>query len=162
MEEVTEAVNDMHRAMASTPEVQTEKQVKIADFKKKFPDAKYLEPAVRIPTAGVKHPKWEEQREYLTEYVVGVFESQMISSELDFFLTGLPGDDYCRWKIPVNKTIGIPRFVAQHLSKGLCWKEMKPLGRGNEPVPFYEEEMMTPFANFETKRRGTFHPINAY
>jgi len=162
MEEVTAAVGDMNKAMNKTDEQKTETQLKIDEFKKKFPDALFLKPATEIPTSGVRHPEMEKQREYLTEYVVGVFESQMITGALDFFLTGLPGDPYCRWKIPVNKTIGVPRFVAQHLSKNLAWKELKPMGRGNEPQAYYEEDMMTPFANFETKRRGTFHPINAY
>lgn len=161
-EEIAEAVGDMNKAMENAKANREEHQCKVTEFKKKFPDATYLEPAVRIPTAGVRHPEMEKQRDYLHEYVVGIFESQMIQGHLDFFLTGLPGDDYCRWKIPVNKPIGVPRFVAQHLAKNLSWKEMKPLGRGNEPQSYYEEEMMNPFANFETKRRGTFHPINAY
>ena len=161
-EEITEAVGDMNRAMANVQATKAERQLNIDEFKKKFPDAIYLEPAVRIPTSGVRHPEMEKQRDYLHEYVVGIFESQLIQGHLDFFLTGLPGDDYCRWKIPVNKPIGIPRFVAQHLAKNLSWKEMKPMGRGNEPQAYYEEEMMNPFTNFETKRRGTFHPINAY
>lgn len=161
-EEIAEAVSGMNAAMAKAKENQEETNLKISEFKKKFPDAVYLQPACRIPTGGNKHPEYEKQREFLTEYVVGVFESQLVGSVLDFFLTGLPGDDYCRWKIPVNKTVGIPRFVAQHINKGLSWKEMKPMGRGNEPQAYYEEEMLTPFTHFETKRRGTFHPINAY
>lgn len=161
-EEIAEAVAGMNDAMKRAKESSEEKTLKISEFKKKFPDAIYLEPAVRIPTGGIPHPEWEKQRDYLHEYVVGVFESQLVGGALDFFLTGLPSDDYCRWKVPVNTTVGIPRFVAQHLSKNLSWKEMKPLGRGNEPQSFYEEEMMAPFGNFITKRRGTFHPINAY
>lgn len=161
-EDLSEAVNGMNKAMERTPESKVEAQSKISDFKKKFPDAKYIEPATKIPTGGIRHPEWEKQREYLTEYVIGVFESQLVGQQIDFFLSGLPGDDYCRWVIPVNKTIGIPRFVAKHLSTQLAWKEMRPMGRGNEPAAYYEDEMMAPFANFETKRRGTFHPINAY
>lgn len=161
-EDISNAVNEMNAAMEKTPEREVEKTSRVTEFKKKFPDATYLEPVTRIPTSGNKHQEWEKQREYLHEYVVGIFESQMIMGALDFFLTGLPGDDYCRWKIPANKTIGVPRYVAQHLAKNLCWKEMKPLGRGNEPSSFYEDEMMIPFAQFETKRRGTFHPVNAY
>lgn len=161
-EEIAEAVGDMNKAMNKSVEQKAATQLKIDAFKRQFPDAIYLKPATEIPTSGTPHPEWEKQREYLHEYVVGVFESQMIQGQLDFFLTGLPSDPYCRWKIPVNKTIGVPRYVAQHLSKNLSWKEMKPMGRGNEPQAYYEEEMMAPFGNFETKRRGTFHPINAY
>lgn len=161
-EEIEEAAKGMQAAMAKAKEDKVETDSKISEFKRKFPDALYLQPSARIPTGGNPHPEWEKQREYLHEYVVGVFESQLVGQVLDFYLTGLPSDDYCRWKIPVNKTIGIPRFVAQHLSKNLTWKEMKPMGRGNEPQAYYEEEMMSPFGNFETKRRGTFHPINAY
>ena len=161
-EDVCNAVNEMNAAMDRTPEQKTDVQLKISAFKKRFPDAKYMEPVTKIPTAGNKHPEFEKQREYLTEYVVGIFESQLVGQTLDFFLTGLPGDDYCRWIIPVNKPIGIPRFVAKHLSEKLAWKEMKPMGRGNEPAAYYDDQMNTPFEQFEYKRRGTFHPINAY
>jgi hypothetical protein len=162
VEDLSNAVNEMHAAMAKTPEKEQERQLELTAFQKKYPNARRLEPTTRIPTGGVKHPEFEKQREYLTEYVVGVFESQMISGALDFFLSGLPGDDYCRWVIPVNKQVGVPRFVAQHISSGLGWKEMKPLGRDNQPKEFYEEEMMEPFGKFEYKKRGHFHPINAY
>ncbi len=161
-EEIGEAVNGMNEAMMKTPQSKVDAQARVTEFNKRFPDARYIEPAVKIPTGGVKHPEWEKQREYLHEYVVGMFESVNVLGKLEFFLTGLPGDDYCKWVIPCNKPVGIPRFVAQHLNKGLSWKEMKPLGRENEPRSFYEDEMMTPFDQFETKRRGTFHPINAY
>lgn len=161
-EEIAEAVAGMNEAMKRAKETTEEKTLKISEFKKKFPDATFIEPAVRIPTGGIPHPEMEKQRAYLHEYVVGVFESQLVGGMLDFFLTGLPSDDYCRWKIPVNKPVGIPRYVAKHLSEKLAWKEMMPLGRDNEPQSFYEEQMMAPFAKFITKRRGTFHPINAY
>jgi len=161
-EDLAEAVNGMNEAMAKVPQGRIDAQLKITEFNKKFPDAKYVEPKHRIPTAGVKHEEWEKQRELLHEYVVGIFESQIIQGKIEFWLTGLPGDDYCLWSIPCNKPVGVPRFVGQHLSKGLSWKEMKPLGRDNEPQSFYEEDMITPFTKFETKRRGTFHPINAY
>lgn len=164
-EEICEAVNEMNQAMTKTPERETEKRSKITEFKKKFPEALYIEPSERRPTGGVRCPEYERQNgglEYLKEYVIGVFESPMIVGTLTFDLGEIPGEDYCRWKIPVNKTIGIPRFVAKHLAKNLAWKEMKPMGRGNEPQAYYEEEMMAPFNNFEYKRRGTFHPINSY
>lgn len=162
VEDFANAVGDMNAAMQKTPEREQEKLAKVTEFKKKFPDAIYIEPAVKIPTSGIKHPEWEKQREHLHEYVVGIFESAIIFGKLEFFLTGLPGDDYCKWSIPVNKAIGVPRFVAIHLSKNLGWKEMKPLGRDNQPRDFYEEEIMTPFYQFEFKKRGHFHPINAY
>lgn len=160
--EIEEASRGIQAAMAKAKENKAETEQEISAFKKKFPDAMYIQPSARIPTGGIPHPEFEKQRDHLTEYVVGIFESQLVGQVLDFFITGLPGDDYCRWKIPVNKVVGIPRFVAQHINKGLSWKEMKPLGRDNPPQEFYEEEMMIPFSKFETKRRGTFHPINAY
>lgn len=161
-EEIEQAVAGMNEAMKKSKETAEEKTLKLSEFKKKFPEATYIEPSVRIPTGGIPHPELEKQRIYLHEYVVGVFESTLVGGALDFFLTGLPGDDYCRWKIPVNKTVGIPRFVAQHLSKNLSWKEVMPLGRNQEPTAHSDEDMMNPFNNFVTKRRGTFHPINAY
>jgi hypothetical protein len=161
-EDFCNAVNDMNAAMEKTEEKEAEKTSKVTEFKKKFPDAIYIEPKTRIPTQGIRVPELDKQKDYLNEYVVGIFESQIISGNLAFFLTGLPGDDYCQWVIPINKAIGIPRFVAKHLSQNLGWKEMKPLGRDNQPKDYYDEDMMTPFTQFEYKKRGHFHPINAY
>jgi len=165
LEEVTEAVADMNRAMATTPEGESEKKLTISEFKKKFPDALYLEPIQKIPTGAPRNPQYEKVHgslEYLMEYVVGVFESQMIGGNLKFDLAEIPGVDYCRWEVPVNKPVGVPRYVAKHLQKGLGWKEMVPLGRDNEPTAFYEEEMVKPFQKFVHKKRGTFHPIESY
>ena len=162
MADIEQAVGGMNEAMKKTPEKEQEKLTKIAEFKKKFPDAAYIEPKVRIPTGGNRHPEWEKQREYFHEYVVGIFESQMILGKHEFFKDGLPGDDYCLWSIPVNKPIGVPRYIAKHLAEGLGWKEMLPLGKNNQPKDYYEEEMMEPFGKFEYKKRGHFHPINAY
>lgn len=164
-EDFCDAVNDMNSAMSKTQEREQERLCKVTEFKKKFPDALYLEPKEKRPTGGVRNEEYEKRNgglEYLLEYVVGIFESQMITGYIEFDLGEIPGQDYCRWKVPVNKAVGVPRFVAKHLAKGLGWKEMKPLGKGNEPKEYYEEEMMTPFANFEYKKRGHFHPINAY
>lgn len=161
-EEITNAVSDMKRAMDKTPEAKVEMESKISSFKKKYPDARYIEPKHRIPTKGIRCPEKDKQKDFMHEYVVGIFESAIIGSTLSFWKDGLPGDDFCMWEIPANKPIGIPRHVAKHLSENLSWKEMKPLGRDNEPQAFYEEDMVIPFTRFETKRRGTFHPINAF
>lgn len=161
-EDVVNAVSDMRQAMERTPERISESKIRMTEFQKKHPNVTYLEPVHKIPTQGNKHPHFEKQREHLTEYVTGVFESEMIQGKLDFWLTGLPGDDYCNWVIPVNKPVGVPRFVAQHLAKGLGWKEMKPLGRGNEPQAFYEEEMTRPFEQFVYKKRGHFRALNEF
>lgn len=161
-EDLAEAMSGMRAAMDQAKETIPERQLKITEFKKKYPDVLYIEPHPRIPTQGIKHPEMEKQRDYLWEYVTGIFESQIIVGKLEFFLTGLPGDDYCKWSIPVNKPVGVPRFVALHLSQQLGWKEMKPLGKGNMPREYHEEEMMEPFSQFEYKKRGHFHPLNAY
>lgn len=162
VEKFTDAVSDMRHAMENTPEKAQEQRITLTEKQKKFPNSKYLEPVVTIPTRGNKHPEMEKQREYLTEYVEGIFESIHIHGNLEFYLTGLPGDPYCKWSIPPNKPIAVPRFVAKHLETNLCWREMQPLGRNNEPKEYHDDEMMTPFTKFEYKKRGTFHPINSY
>lgn len=171
-EDFCNAVNDMNSAMAKVPAHEQERQLKVSEFKKKFPDALYLEPKERRPTGAKSNPdyaqvlaKFEERYgklDHLLEYVVGIFESQMIFGSLPFDLGVIPGEDFCRWEIPVNKAIGVPRFVAQHLANNLGWKEMKPLGKDNQPKDYYEENMLEPFAKFEFKKRGHFYPLNAY
>lgn len=162
VKDIADAVNDMNKAMTKTPSALEDKKERITAFQKKYPDVKYIEPYIEIPTQGVRHPEVEKQRQFLTEYVVGVFESQIVSGSLSFFLTGLPGDPYYGWNIPVNKSIGVPRFVAQHLNKNLSWKEMKPIPKSQEPIAYSEEDITKPFENFEEKRRGNFYPINSY
>lgn len=162
VEDFSNAVQDMRNAMNKTPEAVSERQMKVTSFQKQFPDALYLEPKHRIPTKGVRNSEKDKNKDYLHEYVVGIFESQLVGSKLTLWKDGLPGDDFCMWEIPVNRPVGIPRFLAQHLSKELKWKEMLPLGRNNEPQAVYDEEMMKPFERFVEKRRGTFHPINSY
>lgn len=165
VEDLSDAVNDMHKAMANTPEVIDERKVQMTEFQKKYPDVKYIEPSMKIPTGGARCPKYHERHgslEYLKEYVTGIFESQLVGATFTFDLGEVPGEDYCRWTIPTNKPIGLPRYVAKHLSTHLAWKEMKPLGKNQEPQAYSDDEITKPFENFETKRRGTFHPINAY
>lgn len=162
-EDFEEAVRGMNKAMEKVPAKEQEKQLQISEFKKKFPDARYLEPLKRVPTSGTRHPELEKQRDYMWEYVVGVFESVLVGGKLDFWLTGLPGDDYCWWSIPVNTPVGIPRFVAKHLQNGLGWKEMQPLSsQMADPQTVYAEDVMRPFENYIYKKRGTFHPMNSY
>lgn len=165
VEDIADAVNDMNKAMEMTPEILDERKLGLTEFQKKYPDAKYIEPAQKIPTGGMPSKKYHDRYgslEHLKEYVVGVFESQIVGATFTFDLAEIPGEDYCRWKIPTNKPIGVPRFVAKHLSSHLSWKEMKPLGRNQEPQAFHDEDITKPFENFETKRRGTFYPINSY
>lgn len=162
-EDLEQAVRGMNEAMKRAPEKEQEKQLKISEFKKKFPDARYIEPSKRIPTGGIKVEEYEKQRDFLWEYVVGVFESVLVGAKLEFWLTGLPGDDYCLWAIPVNTPVGLPRFVAKHLQSGLGWKEMQPLtSAAADPQSVYAEDIMRPFENYVYKKRGTFHPINSY
>lgn len=166
VEDLCDAVNDMNRAMENVPSVfEEEKKVKLTNFQKKHPDVLYIEPQQKIPTGGAPSKAYHDKYgslEYLTEYVAGVFESQMVGATFTFDLGEIPGEPYCRWKIPVNKPIGLPRFVAKHLSTHLAWKEMKALGQNQEPQAFNEEDVTKPFQNFETKRRGNFYPLNAY
>ena len=165
VEDLSNAVNDMNKAMEMTPSKEEEKKIQMTAFQKKYPDVRYIEPAQRIPTGGMRCPKYHEKNgslEYLTEYVTGIFESQIVGATFSFDLGEIPGEDYCRWTIPTNKPIGVPRFVAKHLSTHLAWKEMKPIGQNQDPPAHHPEEVTKPFQNFEIKRRGTFNPLSAY
>jgi hypothetical protein len=165
VEDLSNAVNDMHKAMETTPTKQEERKMQISEFQKKHPDVKYIEPSQRIPTGASHCPAYHKaygSLEYLLEYVTGIFESQLVGATFEFDLGTIPGEDFCRWSIPTNKPIGVPRFVAKHLGNNLAWREMKPLGNNQEPTAVADYEITKPFQNFEMKRRGTFHPLNAY
>jgi hypothetical protein len=163
-EDFEEAVRGMKEAGSRQEEqVDVELTAKISTKDKREDGILYLEPAIRIPTGGNKHPEMEKQRSYLYEWVKGVYENKLIGGEgIEFFLTGLPGDDYCLWKIPANRPVALPRYVAQHLSKGLQWKEPKPLAATQEPRAYHDYEIMRPFEDVVVKKRGTFSPLNAY
>lgn len=162
-EEFADAVSEMNKVREMPMATSVELKAQITEAQKKDPSVKYLEPSIRIPTGGKRHPEAEKQREYMWEYVKGVYENMMVGGEgISFYLTGLPGDDYCRWDVPANKPVALPRFVAQHLSKGLQWREFKPLERNQEPHAYQENDMMKPFENMIIKKRGTFQPLSAY
>lgn len=164
MEELETAVRGLREAGSVQEEnVSVELDAKVSSKDKREAGILYLEPVTRIPTGGKKHPEIEKQREYLYEWVKGIYENKIIGGEgIDFWLGVIPGDDYCRWKVPANRPVALPRFVAQHLSKGLQWKEPKPLAPTQEPRAYYDHEIMTPFEDVIIKKRGTFSPLNAY
>jgi hypothetical protein len=56
-EDFCDAVNDMRAAMTKTEEKEQERQCRVSEFKKKFPDAIYLEPTQRRPTGGNRCPE---------------------------------------------------------------------------------------------------------
>ena len=58
-EEIAEAVAGMHKAMEKSKVDTIDKQTRLSEFQKKYPDALYLEPANRIPTGGIPHPERE-------------------------------------------------------------------------------------------------------
>lgn len=163
-EDFEEAVRGMKEVGAAQKEhVDVELTTKISSKDKREDGVLYIKATIEIPTGGVKHPEMEKQRDYLYEWVKGVYENKIIGGEgIEFFLTGLPGDPYCLWKIPANRPVAVPRFVAQHLSKGLQWKEPKPLAATQDPRVYHDYQIMAPFEEMVTKKRGTFTPLNAY
>jgi len=165
-EEFSSAVNDMHKMHEQPGEAQVELKAQITDAQKKDPNVLYLEPVHRVRTGVQKDPKMEEKNGYLREYVTGVYENMIITGEpqdLWYNPPELPGEDYCCWKIPANRPIAIPRFLAQHLSKNLRWKEPKPLAVNQDPTVVHQHEIDKPLSiQTITKKRGTFSPLNAY
>jgi len=165
MEDLSIALASMKVEDASGQAKQLDPQSKLTSAEKNKSQIPRLEPSVRIPVGPVKNKPKDGVKEYLWEYVAGVYENALqIGSGISFYYNDerLPGDDYCRWDIPANKPIQIPRFLAQHLSKNLAWKEMKPLDRQSELPQCQDHEITKPFQEFVIKKRGTFQPLSAF
>lgn len=171
-EKLVRKVNDFEDAMtgmkvqdASGQAAEVEPQAKLSSKEKQSDGIPRIQPSYRIPVGPVKNKYTQETYEYLWEYVAGMYENMLqIGSGISFNYVDerLPGDDYCRWDIPANKPIKIPRFLAQHLSKNLAWKEMKPLAKNEDPKAVEDYEITKPFQDFIVKKRGTFQPLSAF
>ena len=165
VEDLEKAMSGMKIEDASGLAKQADPQSDITRSQKDETNIPHIKPSVRIPVGKVANKFDEKTYNYLWEYVAGVYENALqIGSGISFFFNDarLPGDDYCKWDIPANKPVKVPRFIAQHLANNLAWKEMKPLAKQQDPKPFHPEDMTAPFNDFVVKKRGTFQPLSAF
>lgn len=118
-------------------------------------------PLRRIRSRAKPQKKWEKERAYDNEYVVGILENKVSPTEgAHFWKNNFPGDDYCEWQIPPNIAVAIPRHVANHLHEKIKYhtfkyKETPP---ANQIVDQFKEK----FDYDQTYDRMTFSPLRAF
>ncbi len=147
-------------------DVKVEKKCEIDEFKKKFPDAIFIEPKQKSKIFVKRDPKLDEQAALRKDYerVVGIFESaEEYKYGIEFWLNHLPGDDLCLWKIPSNTPCIIPRYVARHLEESLCFKQPRAAKNASEIVPNPNFSDLDQYIQqVDYKKVGSFHPIQSY
>ena len=121
-----------------------------------------LEPTRSIKVT-CKTPLREErrrERDYMWEYVTGVFENRFsIGEAITVWNNPFPGDPCSEWIIPANKTISIPRWLARHLNTR-SYVEFKfrerPIAKG------MENQFMEVFEADKINHRTTFMQVDLY
>jgi hypothetical protein len=115
----TKQINEMtidHMNMAPKPD--TEPQTKLSQSE--ILDSKdiYLKPIKSIASREKFNENYRSQYNFDKEYVYFIAEnSEIIGEELDFWTkpyAGMPAEE---WKVPVNKPVWGPRYVAEQIKR---------------------------------------------
>lgn len=78
----------------------------------------YLKPAISIGSREKFNEDYRKEYEYASEYVNFIAENKMIIGEIiEMWTKPFPGLPAQFWKIPVNKPIWAPRFVAEQIKR---------------------------------------------
>jgi hypothetical protein len=105
-------------AMNALPKRETEQQTKLSQSEiAKTPDV-YMRPIKTISCADRFNEDYRSEYEFQKEYVYFTAENkEVIGESLDFWtkpFAGIPAEE---WKIPVNKPIWAPRYVAEQIKR---------------------------------------------
>lgn len=160
-EEYAESVEKAANDPGKSPEENRDPGYHLTRKEMNHPEVEKIVPLRRIRSLGRPNPKWEKQRAYENEYVVGMLENvQCPNQALNFWKNNLPGDDYAEWYIPAGRPVAVPRHIANHLAKNCKYHTFK-----NIPKPKGElgpDTFTDKFEIIETKSRIDFKPINAF
>lgn len=105
----------------------------------------------------------KRERDYMWEYVEGIFENRALFGEtLSFWMNPYPGDPYAEWTVPCNIPVSVPRWVAHHLNtrKYVTFKSRDKnvaMSEANNP-----NVISANFEPSEVIQRTTFMPLRAY
>lgn len=104
--------------MNEAPRLETEPQTKMAQ--KDISDAKdiYIKPFKSISSKEPFNEKFRSDYEFAKEYVYIIAENNEVNGEtIDFWTKPFPGMPAQEWKVPVNKPVWVPRYVAETIKR---------------------------------------------
>jgi hypothetical protein len=118
-EKYTENVNQLtHDRMNMAPKLERDNQTKMSQ--NQIADAKqiYLKPFRAIGCADKFNEDYRKQYEFDKEYVYFIAENnEVIGEDIDIWTrpySGMPAEE---WKVPVNKPVWGPRYLAEQIKR---------------------------------------------
>jgi hypothetical protein len=114
-EEVKQMTMDRMNATPK-PDVEPQTQLSQKDIEKS--KEIYLKPIKQIGSAEKFNEKWREDYNFAKEYVRFIAENrEIIGEDIEIWSKPFPGVPAEMWKVPVNKPIWGPRYLAEQIKK---------------------------------------------
>lgn len=111
-------VEDLTAARNPSKVADVEPQTKLSQKEIDKKNDIYLKPHRTIGSKEKFDEKWRKDYEYSKEYVKFIAENrEVIGEEIDVWSKPFPGVPAEEWKVPVNKPIWGPRYLAEQLKK---------------------------------------------
>lgn len=102
--------------MNAAPKPDIEAQTKLSQKEIEKSKDIYIKPFKTISCSEKFNEKYREDYEFAKEYVYIVAENkEIIGEEIDLWTKPYAGVPAQEWKIPVNKPVWVPRFVAERI-----------------------------------------------
>jgi hypothetical protein len=104
--------------MNKAPKQEVEPQTKLAQSEIEKSKNIYLKPIRQIGCREKFNEKWRSQYEFDKEYVQFIAENkELIGEEIDIWTRPYPGISAEEWKVPVNKPVWGPRYLAEQIKR---------------------------------------------
>ena len=107
-----------HDRMNEAPKLEVEQQTKLSQQEIHNSKAIYLKPHKIISSREKFNEKWRTQYDFDKEYVQFIAENkEIIGEDLDLWTKPYPGMPAEEWKVPTNKPIWGPRYLAEQIKR---------------------------------------------
>lgn len=140
-DEFKENIDDLTMdRMNLVPKLEQETQTKLSQAEIERQNGIYLKPVKMIGSREKFNEKFRKMYEYDKEFVNFIAENkEIIGEEIDMWTKPYPGCPAEEWKIPVNKPVWAPRYVAEQLKRKFYHRlEMKEqISHSEGPGQFY-------------------------
>src|SRR5208283_1290625 len=104
--------------MNQAPLLETEPQTKLSQAEIARKREHYLKPIRTIGSREKFNDKWKEEYTFQKQYVQFIAENnEIIGEEIDLWTKPFPGIPAEEWKVPVNKPVWGPRYLAEQIKR---------------------------------------------